>query len=204
MADSRSPVNTTKQAADAPELMLAEMMGRGGPSGAIESQEAAGQREMLFSDVLPSTGSEADEVLVELGFRLGPPNDDDPLFRACKLPPGWRREGSGHSMWSYIVDERGMRQVAIFYKAAFYDRRAEWHIEREPKTTRQASVIDTTYSEMGYPNYDIDVEMDGDVAVITATKLAVGEDGRPFREDGAWATTGDPVVRRIAMDGSET
>jgi predicted secreted protein len=27
-------------------------------------------------------------------------------------------------MWSYIVDDEGTQRVAIFYKAAFYDRDA--------------------------------------------------------------------------------
>lgn len=202
MSDTRSPVNTTKQVEDAPEIMLAEMLGRGS-SAAIEGQEAAGQREMLFSDVIPTKGSEEEQVLIGLGFKLGAIDEADPLFRACELPPGWEREGSGHSMWSYIVDERGMRRIAVFYKAAFYDRRAEWHVEREPKTTAQGQAIDAAYSTMGYPLYDLDVEMDGDVVVITAKKLDIGDEGKPYRRDGGWATIGEVVTRRIAMDGSE-
>jgi hypothetical protein len=50
--------------------------------------------------------------------------DGDPLFRQATLPTGWAREGSEHSMGSYIVDELGRRRCSIFFKNAFYDRSA--------------------------------------------------------------------------------
>ena len=46
------------------------------------------------------------------------------MFTEATLPTGWKREPSEHPMWSYIVDERGIRRVSVFYKAAFYDRSA--------------------------------------------------------------------------------
>jgi len=100
-------------------------MGGDGFGGYVEEQERAGQQQVVSSDVLPLEGSSAPDErydLGELGVFVGDPVDD--LFREVRLPAGWRREGSGHSMWSYIVDERGLQRVAVFYKAAFYDRRA--------------------------------------------------------------------------------
>lgn len=117
--------NTTKRA---PEAHLLGMMVEG-QSGYIEGMEADGQRQLVNSDVLPRCQN-ADDVrrMEELGFTFGEPTDD--LFRHATLPAGWQREGSGHAMWSYIVDERGLQRVAIFYKAAFYDRDAFMRLVR--------------------------------------------------------------------------
>ncbi|MFF3928610.1 hypothetical protein [Streptomyces hirsutus] len=99
----------------------------GDTNAIIESQERAGQAQLVHSDQLPTEiqaycGSTAE--LEALGFSFGEPTDRDPLFRPATLPEGWKREASDHDMWSYLVDELGRRRVAVFYKAAFYDRRA--------------------------------------------------------------------------------
>lgn len=95
----------------------------GGNPRAIEAQEVRGQQELLHSTKLPRSGGE-DHLYEELGFVFGPQVPSDDLFRDAHLPIGWKREKSDHTMWSYIVDERNIRRVAIFYKAAFYDRDA--------------------------------------------------------------------------------
>lgn len=113
--------NTSKRE---PIVHLAGMVG-GGTSGYIGEMEAAGQRQLVNSDVLPTEVLHGtDEDYIALGFVFGEPVEGDPLFRHATLPEGWRREGSDHDMWSYLVDEKGQRRVAIFYKAAFYDRGA--------------------------------------------------------------------------------
>jgi hypothetical protein len=94
-----------------------------GSSGYIEGMEAQGQQQLMHSDRLP-TESDGDEKYTALGFAFGPPDDRDPMFRPASLPDGWRKQGSDHSMWSYIVDQHGRRRVSIFYKAAYYDRSA--------------------------------------------------------------------------------
>ncbi|MBX6750944.1 MAG: hypothetical protein IRY85_14940 [Micromonosporaceae bacterium] len=99
-----------------------------GASVYIENMERDGQRQLVASTDLPTKGSE-DPEFAKLGFTFGDPYPDDPLFRPATLPTGWRREGSDHPMWSYIVDDRGRRRVAVFYKAAFYDRRADMRLE---------------------------------------------------------------------------
>ncbi|MGR6922657.1 hypothetical protein ACU635_51100 [[Actinomadura] parvosata] len=107
-------------------LMLADAMGGGDGGAAIEAAEARGQRELVNSEVIPAKGS---DDLATLGFTLGEPIEGDPLFRKATLPEGWTRQASDHSMWSHIVDELGRRRVAMFYKAAFYDRRASCRAE---------------------------------------------------------------------------
>ncbi len=102
------------------------LLGALGDAGSyIEDQERDGQKQLVNSDRLPteiSHGTQAD--FEALGFVFGDVDPDDPLFRQVTLPDGWVRRGSDHAMWSYIDDERGRERVAIFYKAAFYDRRA--------------------------------------------------------------------------------
>ncbi len=97
----------------------------GDTSAVIEGQERAGQAQLVHSDQLPTDMSADDQAAFEaLGFRFGETDGGDRLFRPATLPDGWKKEGADHAMWSYIVDDLGRRRVAIFYKAAFYDRRA--------------------------------------------------------------------------------
>jgi hypothetical protein len=94
-----------------------------GASGYIEGMEAQGQQQLVHSDRLP-TKSDGDDRYTALGFAFGTADDRDPMFRPASLPHGWHKQGSDHSMWSYVVDEHGRKRVSIFYKAAFYDRDA--------------------------------------------------------------------------------
>lgn len=116
----RNPENTSNRE---PLIHLMGMLADG--QGAyIEGMEAAGQRELVHSSTLPSDMKPGEDAYLALGFTFGPVDDSDRMFRPATLPAGWRKEGSDHSMWSYVVDELGRRRVAIFYKAAFYDRSA--------------------------------------------------------------------------------
>lgn len=97
--------------------------------GGIEAQEAQGQRDFVASDSLPCRIQHPDteQAFLALGFVFGDPIPEGksaPLFRQAKLPDGWRKVATDHSMWTNIVDSTGTPRVAIFYKAAFYDRAA--------------------------------------------------------------------------------
>lgn len=119
-----SPYNTSRTD---PILLLADAMGPGGSEASILRMEAQGQREIVNSQVIP-TGGASDEELTALGFTLGDVVNGDPLFRYATLPDGWRKVGTDHSMHSSIVDELDRQRLGIFYKAAFYDRRADMHV----------------------------------------------------------------------------
>lgn len=104
--------------------------------GGIEAQEKAGQTTLVaMSDRLPIqiggyTG-EALEMLrgrmaTELGFKWGQHADE--LFIFCKLPEGWKIKASEHSMHSDLLDADGCVRAGIFYKAAFYDRKADMRL----------------------------------------------------------------------------
>jgi len=100
-----------------------------GPTAFIEEQERNGQAELVNSDVPPteiSGGSRADFEAV--GFVFGEPVERDDLFTHATLPAGWTRQGTDRAMHSSILDHLGRKRVSVFYKAAFYDRRADMSI----------------------------------------------------------------------------
>lgn len=92
--------------------------------GGIVAQEKAGQQQLVKSTMFPKDGNATDEQLASGGFVLG--RDIDDLFREATLPSGWTKTGTGHDMWSDILDEQGNKRGSIFYKAAFYDRSANF------------------------------------------------------------------------------
>ena len=102
----------------------------GGSSHAIESQEAQGQTELVNSDVLPTKISEdGKERLEAAGVVFGKICDGDELFQDVTLPEGWEKQPTEHSMWSELIDDKGKKRASIFYKAAFYDRKAFMQID---------------------------------------------------------------------------
>jgi hypothetical protein len=94
--------------------------------GGIEAQEAAGQQALVNSELLPLDG--IDDVAIPLRITYEKKVIDG-IFVKASMPIGWKKVGSDHSMWSYIVDETGKKRAAIFYKAAFYDRSAFIRLE---------------------------------------------------------------------------
>jgi len=122
--------NTTRRMQEDPAermALLAEGMITGDATSFIEGQERAGQHQIVNSDRLPADHGD-DSPWLELGFTFGDPDPADPLFCPATLPPGWKREGSDHAMWSHLTDEHGRQRAGVFYKAAFYDRKASMHL----------------------------------------------------------------------------
>lgn len=113
--------------------------------GGIEAQEAAGQRAMVSNfNTLPKElesgrkwGDYEDgrRVAEAFGFVFG--EDADELFVNVTPPTGWTLKATGHSMHSDVLDETGAKRGGIFYKAAFYDRRANgtWYTRYHPDRT---------------------------------------------------------------------
>lgn len=119
--DKKTPVNTTKQH----PMSFVRAAFALGTSDAIEAQEAAGQVSLIESDTLPIEMSAKDAAALQsFGVQFGEPVHGDALFRYVELPKGWKKLADEHAMWSDLVDERGRKRAAIFYKAAFYDRKA--------------------------------------------------------------------------------
>jgi hypothetical protein len=151
--------------------------------GGIERQEAAGQRTLVESAMLPKEIRGATrEQLAALGFKFGA--DVDELFVTCELPPGWKKRGTDHSMHSDLLDEQGRKRAGIFYKAAFYDRRADMSMDRRygvdcyrDGSTDQMRRVDVTdcgavLKEFGEVNRD---DFDGMDALKKAAKAWLAE-----------------------------
>jgi hypothetical protein len=167
----RKVTNTSEEVRRDPMMMFAEML-FGGTGNAIERQEERGQREFVMSDTLPieGTGGENEAILLNLGFKLGEPVHGDTLFRYAELPEGWKREGSGHSMWSYLVDAKGNKRASVFYKAAFYDRNAHMSLERRFHWSTHYNDDDTAYSYV----------MDGDKEVFRSDVVVIRNSDRSY------------------------
>jgi hypothetical protein len=111
--------------------------------GGIEAQEAAGQAMLVASEQLPMEISGATrEQLEAIGFKFG--TDVDELFVTAKLPPGWKKVATDHAMHSDIVDDKGRVRADIFYKAAFYDRRANMHFNARYSENHYAECPEAT------------------------------------------------------------
>lgn len=107
--------------------MLETMMG---VPDAIERQEARGQRDLVESAQLPVEGTAGSEdKWAAVGVELGPVEPGE-LFRDAKLPAGWKVKPTSHAMWSDLLDDQGRKRAGVFYKAAFYDRKASVTLSR--------------------------------------------------------------------------
>ena len=95
-----------------------------GSPEAIERSELAGQAELAqLMRALPiKSNLDVGAVTAQTGIVFGEPIDE--LFVSVVLPAGWEIKPSNHSMYSDLVDESGKVRAEIFYKAAFYDRKA--------------------------------------------------------------------------------
>lgn len=101
-------------------------------------QEEVGQSNFINSLQMPIKTNPhsglgfAVDVYTRLGFKflvtkeseVLDPKDDDDLFMDVVLPDGWRKEGSGHAMWSYVYDNKDRRRLEVFYKGTSHGRRA--------------------------------------------------------------------------------
>lgn len=111
--------------------LFARAIGSKSNSDAILGQESAGQQSFVNSDTLPTQMSHEDrETLEAAGVVFGEVVQGDDLFQYVNLPQGWTKSSTGHSMHNDLLDDKGRKRAGIFYKAAFYDRRADLNCVR--------------------------------------------------------------------------
>jgi hypothetical protein len=137
-ASDQLPEPTEGEAHRAPANMASEeglmqahfgVLAGGDILSTIKTQEKAGQTSFTSSDTLPrEMSTEAMIALRTAGVEFGGLVTGDDLFVYAKLPEGWKRQGTSHDMHSDLLDEKGRKRAGIFYKAAFYDRRANLSI----------------------------------------------------------------------------
>lgn len=182
-------------------LMLANAMSGGSTEDLILNQEAAGQRQLVNSDRLPTESNNTDAEFAAIGVTLGDPDPSDPLFRPAILPDGWRREATDHSMHSKVVDQHGRERISVFYKAAFYDRKAHMYL-----ITPGGYLRTVVGWENSTPVLD-DVWLTADIAVEALTKLEAQEISEAQKGDeyakSARASNPDYWVERAAEHRTE-
>ncbi len=111
-----------------------EWLGGLNPS-AIENQEKKGQKELCNASQLPCADGYHDlkQEYEKIGIKVLGKTKGDNLFYDVILLQGWKIVPTDHSMWSNLIDEKGKKIGSIFYKAAFYDRRADFGFVKDKK-----------------------------------------------------------------------
>lgn len=154
-----------------PEKILAETLVLG-KKQMIVKQEMLGQKQALDPAVLPKASSEDWQILKRWGFQKL--KDIDDLFCECIFPPGWKKETTSHRMWTDILDERGLARASYFYKAVYYDRRANISINKRFISKNlvggQDEIDPTVYSKMGI----IDISRNNKWLVHVFSPLKIG------------------------------
>jgi hypothetical protein len=163
--DRKVPTNTA-----AAEVRRDWLFGRN--PEAIEAQEARGQREAVASDTLPTEGLA--DVAAACGMKVIGPVDGDEMFSLVEMPPGWTKRATSHAMWNEVVDEKGRARAKFFYKAAFYDRRADIRAVRRFSIGRDYSEGPREAGEL------VSVVKDGDREVYRTESVK-----DPSRREGA-------------------
>jgi len=125
----QAPVNTKTETEENPLRFLATSLAKGSTGNAIIAMERAGQSSFVNSDTLPvDMSDETRQALEAAGVIFGDRVPGDDLFVYVTLPEGWTRRGTTHDMHSDLLDEKGRKRASVFYKAAFYDRRAHMRL----------------------------------------------------------------------------
>lgn len=171
--EKNSPVNTTKQANRDPLGFLLQAMTLG-TGGAIQHQEAVGQRQFVNSTVLPTECSvECRKALESAGVKFGEVVAGDEMFRDASLPEGWKRVASSHSMWSDLLDDKGRKRAAIFYKAASYDRKA--HLTASRRYSCQFNF--DRFAKDNAASYEV---LDGSTVIFSTDSIACAEGAKSW------------------------
>lgn len=94
-------------------------------------EEKEGQCSMIGGTRLPKRISRVnktswEELSQRCGIQIA--GDSDELFYQVQLPDGWQIVGGDHPMWTTLKDDKGRGRALVFYKAAWYDERAELHL----------------------------------------------------------------------------
>lgn len=107
-----------------------------GEENVIENMEKEGQNKAVRETLLPKIMKPEQEYWEELGFVFEEIEDDDIMCKGT-LPEGWKLIPTDHQMWTNIVDQNNTKRGSMFYKAAFYDRKAHMNLKARYSVTSQ-------------------------------------------------------------------
>ena len=110
----------------------------------IVASEAAGQKTMIAATQVPKDGDW--DLLKSWGVVIL--GDADNLFYNAQLPKGWELRSTGHDLHTDLIDNWGRKRAALFYKAAFYDRRARISVIKSRFTVVQNWDADSYSSDV--------------------------------------------------------
>jgi hypothetical protein len=168
-------------------------------TGFIEEQEAQGQREAVKSESLPTPDTKVRAQYESLGVIFGVAVDGDPIFTHATLPKGWSLKPTDHNMHNNIVDAAGRVRGSFFYKAAFYDRKADLYapnrryLATKHYEANRARASDC-YDDYKILDYDVVDTVDGTVIFSvkrTVDLLSPNKGG----EHSAWWTKSEETER---------
>lgn len=164
--------------------------------GGIQAQEKAGQSSLVNGQFLPKDCPRAG--LEKLGFIFG--EDMDGIFVHVQMPQGWHKKATDHDMHSKLMDNKGRERGNIFYKAAFYDRRARLDLYPRYSVIKQYGV----YPES--KNFESDTEYFAVLDAVSGEQLFhtgqfAGNDwetGKTLLEEAIkWATEKYPDYQNV-------
>ncbi len=120
MSDKKAPRNTAQEFEVQPLRV----------GSGIPVQEEQGQRLFVGSETLPTemdprSDYDTKAILEDAGVTFLGIVEGDDIFQFVELPAGWKKMSTNDPMWSKLIDDKGRDRATIFYKAAFYDRRAQ-------------------------------------------------------------------------------
>ena len=144
-------------------LLMAAVMG---PGAALARAERQGLEANRCDETLPTNMGDQRPIFEKMGISFHGEVEGDPLFTKATLPPGWRKEHTGHSMGLVLLDDKGRERASIFYKAAFYDRNAHMSASYRYKAI-------PNYSDADYQEYARGVVCDGDVEIWTTDRVKI-------------------------------
>lgn len=180
---------------DIAEKKFLAAMGEGGKG--ILAQEAQGQRELVNSTQLPAkhgtwNSISAKDMYEKLGFKVIGPSKNDDLFLDVELAPGWSKQLTDHSMWTDLLDDKGRKRAAIFYKAAFYDREADinfakkihYRVDRLGFLQGDYSAVNGVYNAKNTPFCGHVTDFDGTILFKTEEVMIVEAFNQPENKGG--------------------
>lgn len=116
----------------------------------------------------------------------------DDLLYSVELPEGWEIRASDNSMWNYLIDNKGRKRAAFFYKAAFCDRDAfinfchRYHFDVLPFDEYKSKA---TYEERKFKPWKLHLT-DGGVSIKVLTEATPTTDDEYYKVDVTLAKIG--------------
>lgn len=146
--------------------------------GGIERQEKKGQVKLTANSELPKCGDW--DLLKQWGIRII--KEKDELFYDVSLPSGWYKEETDHHMRINLKDSNDLIRASIFYKAAFYDRRADITPIKSRWVARQVFDKSLAKNELAFAIFDNGLKQFASPVVVGELGFSEGVPGGKIKD----------------------